>query len=240
MRWSELAKRNLREVWRDPLSLGLTLGLPILMLVVLQAFESADAFFSPTSLVPGVALFGFVMLMFSAAMTLSRDRENALFSRLVTTPLSAWDFVAAYALPYVLVAVIQTGVLFGIGAIFGLEIQGSIVLVALVLLVMALFFVGMGMISGALFTLKQVPFVYMIVLLLTIFGGAWMDLDAIGGVFRSVGDWFPFAHALDAARDVMLDGAGFGAISGDVYWTIGYALVIAALAGLSMRRSMIE
>ena len=67
-------------MWRDPLSLALTIGLPALMLVVLQALEGVDAFFSATSLAPGIALFGFVMLMFSTAMTLSRDRESALFS----------------------------------------------------------------------------------------------------------------------------------------------------------------
>jgi len=33
----ELTKRNFKEIWRDPVSLGLTMGLPVLMLVVLQA-----------------------------------------------------------------------------------------------------------------------------------------------------------------------------------------------------------
>ena len=92
MRSKELARRNLLEVWRDPVALGLTIGLPVIMLIVLQGFGGVDAFFTATNLAPGIALFGFVMLMFSAAMTLSRDRESALFSRLLTTPLHSNDF----------------------------------------------------------------------------------------------------------------------------------------------------
>lgn len=240
MRYSELAKRNFKEVWRDPLSLGLTVGLPVLMLVVLQAIGGVDDFFKATSLAPGIALFGFVMLMFSAALSLSRDRERALFSRLLTTPLTPNDFVAGYSVPYLPVAAIQALIIFVIGAFLGLEIAGSVVLVVLVLALTAVLFIALGMITGALFTEKQVPFVYMVILLLAIFGGAWVDIEAIGGAFKTVGDLFPFAHALDAARDVMLDGAGFGDIATDLYWLAGYTVVAVGLAVLAFRHRMVE
>lgn len=240
MRSLELAKRNFREVWRDWLSLGLTIGLPLLMLLVLQALGGVDAFFSPTNLAPGVALFGFVMLMFSAAMTLSRDRESALFSRLLTAPLKSGDFAAAYSLPYLAVAIIQGVVLYAVAALLGLEMNGNVFLVILILLVSAVLFVGLGMITGSFFTYKQVPFVYMVILLLTIFGGAWMDLEAIGGGFQSFGNVFPFAHAMDAVRDIMVDGAGFSAVATDLYWVVGYTVVVVGLAVWAFRRRMVE
>ena len=199
-----------------------------------------DDFFTTTSLAPGIAVFGFVMLMFSAALTLSRDRESALFSRLLTTPLKPNDFAAGYSVPYVPVAIIQAVAIFGIGLFFGLETAGSIALVALILLIMALMFIALGMITGALFTQKQVPFVYMAILLLAIFGGAWVDVEAIGGAFSTVGEWFPFTHGLDAARDVMIDGAGFDAIASDLYWVVGYTIVIVGLAVVAFRRRMLE
>ena len=240
MRSLELAKRNFKEVWRDPLSLGITVGLPVLMLLVLQVFGSVDVFFSPTVLTPGIVLFGFVMLMFSAAMTLSRDRESALFSRLLTAPLRSSDFVAAYSLPYVPVAIIQGILLFVIGAILGLEVAGSVALVFLVLLVTAFLYIGLGMIMGSLLPLAPLSGAYAVVLLLTIFGGAWMDLEAIGGAFQSVGNALPFAHALDATRDVMLNGAGFAAIATDFYWVLGYTVVVVVLALVFFRRRMVE
>lgn len=240
MSYLELSTRNAKELWRDPLSLGLTIGLPVLMLVVLQALNDVDEFFSATSLAPGIVLFGFVMLMFSAAMTLSKDRETALFARLLTTPLSANGFAAGYSAPYIPIAIVQSIVIFAVAMLFGLETAGSVLLVALILLMAAVLFIGLGMIVGALFTTKQVPFAYMVILLLAIFGGAWFDVEAIGGAFKTVGDLFPFTHTLAAARDVMVEGAGFGDIAGDLAWLVAYTLVIAAAAVWVFKRRLQE
>jgi len=213
MKAQALVKRTFIEAWRDPLSLGLTIALPLGMLLVLQLLADVDDFFSITSVVPGAVLFGFVMLMFSESLSLSRDRESALFSRLLTAPLQATEFVSGYSIPYLPVAIIQSLVLFGVAWILGMESNGSFWIVALILVVIAVMYIGWGMILGATFSTKTVTFPYMAILLLTIFGGAWMDLEAIGGGFATVGDWFPFAHALDAMREVLIDGAGFGAIA---------------------------
>lgn len=240
MRSQALAKRNFIEVWRDPLSLSLNVALPVGMLLVLQLLGDVDAFFSVTSVAPGAILFGFVMLMFSAALSLSKDRESALFSRLLTAPLDPNEFVSGYSLPYLPVAIIQAVALFGVAWLLGLESNGSLWLVALILLVMAVMYIGWGMILGVTFSTKTVTFPYMAILLLTIFGGAWMDIEAIGGGFKTVGDWFPFAHALDAMRDVLIDGVGFSSIATDLYWVVGYTVVTAVLAVLVFRRRMIE
>lgn len=238
MRSAELAKRNLKEVWRDPLSLALTVILPIAMLLVLQPLGDLEDAFTPSRLAPGIVLFGFVMLMFSSAMILARDRDTALFSRLLTTPLRAGEFVTGYSLPYVPVALVQALVLFGIAALLGMQMHGSALLIGLVLLLMAVFYISWGLILGASFTANQVPFAYMVILMLTIFGGAWMDLEAIGGMFQRVGDVFPFAHAMYAARHVMIDGAGFDAIAGDLVWVLAYTVVSAALAVVAFQRRM--
>lgn len=240
MRSQALAKRNFIEVWRDPLSLSLNVALPVGMLLVLQLLGDVDAFFSVTSVAPGAILFGFVMLMFSAALSLSRDRESALFSRLLTAPLQPNEFASGYSLPYLPVAIIQAVALFGMAWVLGLESNGSLWLVAVILLVMAVMYIGWGMILGVTFSTKTVTFPYMAILLLTIFGGAWMDIEAIGGGFKTVGDWFPFAHALDAMRDVLIDGVGFSTIATDLYWVLGYTAVTVALAVFVFRRRMVE
>ncbi|MGA7272511.1 MAG: ABC transporter permease [Acidimicrobiia bacterium] len=240
MRSRALATRNFIEVWRDPLSLSLTVALPVGMLLVLQLLGDVDDFFTVTSVAPGAILFGFVMLMFSEALSLTRDRESALFSRLLTAPLRPGEFVSGYSVPYLPVAIIQAVALLAVAWVIGLESSGSLWLVALILLIMAVMYIGWGMILGVSFSTKTVTFPYMAILLLTIFGGAWMDLEAIGGVFKTVGDWFPFAHALDAMRDVLIDGVGFTSITTDLYWVFGYTVVTTLLAVLVFRRRMIE
>lgn len=240
MRYRELAKRNLKEVWRDPLSLVINLALPVVLLVTLNLLEDVEDFFSATMLTPGIVLFGFVMLMLSTGLTLARDRETALFSRLLTAPLRPNDFVAGYSLPYLPVAILQIALLFVTGAFLGLQVVGSIALVSMVLLVIAVFYIGLGMILGSTLSYKTVPGAYAPILLLTIFGGTWLDPRAIGGVIETVADALPFAHALYAVRAVMIEGAGFGSIANDFYWVLGYTLVAAVLAVVFFRQRMVE
>jgi ABC-2 type transport system permease protein len=240
LRYRELAKRNLKEVWRDPLSLGINLALPVVLLVTLNLLEDVEEYFSATMLTPGIVLFGFVMLMLSTAMTLARDRETALFSRLLTTPLRPNDFVAGYSAPYFPVAVLQALLLFAIGAVLGLDVAGSVVLVSVVVLVMAVFYIALGMILGSTLSYRAVPGVYAPILLLTVFGGTWLDPRAIGGVIESVADALPFAHALYAVRGVMVDGARFGEIAADLSWVLGYTAVMVVLAVVLFRRRMVE
>ena len=239
MRSTELIKRNLKEVWRDPISLGVAIVLPLLLLLVFQALGSDESsYFHPTRLAPGIALFGFVMLMFSAALTLAGDRENALLDRFLTTPLRSTDFLTGYSAPYVVVALVQSVTVFVIAAFLGLENNGSLALLAAILVPMAVFYVAMGMILGSVFSVAQVTGGYTVVLLLTIFGGAWFDLAEIGGAFETVAGVLPFKHALDSSRAVLTEGAGFSDIAGDLGWVLGYALVATACAVIVFKRRM--
>jgi len=240
MRFIVLAKRNLKEMFLDYLSLGLTIAFPPVMLLILSPIGRLDAAFTPTNLAPGITLFGFVMLQFSSSMILAKDRDSAFLSRLLTAPLRASDFISAYSLPYIPVAIIQMVLVFAIAALLGLEIYGNLGLVFLVLFVMSIGYIGLGMVAGSLFTYKQVPFFYTVVLLLTIFSGAWFDLAVFGNVFKSIMNVFPFAHTLDTTRDVMIQGAGFSDIAIDFIWVLVYTLVLFSLGVFLFRRRMVE
>jgi len=109
-------------------------------------------------------------------MLLAKDRESTFLSRLLTAPLRPKDFISAYSLPYLPVAIIQIVLVFATAALLGLETSGNLGLVFLVLFIMSIGYIGLGMVAGSLFTYKQVPGFYTAVLLLTIFSGAWFDL----------------------------------------------------------------
>jgi len=243
MRFAELAKRNFKEMCRDPLSMGLEIGIPAGFLVMFWALGLSmgdESFLIPAMLVPGIAVFGFVFLLMFSAVVLAKDRESALLSRLLTAPLKPRDFILSYSLPYIPVIILQMALCFGIGALLGLEMLGNAGLIFLVLLVMGICCVGLGMILGLLFTVNQVSGVgSAIITFVALLGGIWIDLEMIGGVFYDVGNALPFAHAIDAARDVMM-GAGFSNIATDFYWVLGYTLVFYTLGIFLFRRRMVE
>lgn len=237
MRSIHLARRNALEMLRDPLSLGIAVALPLVLLFTLEALGGTSTpYLTATLLTPGIVLFGFVMVMFSSAMILARDRETSLLARLLTAPVRSRDFVAGYSLPYVVIALVQGAVLLAVGALLGLEVAGSFATVVLVLALMAVFYVALGLIFGALLTVAQTSGAYAVVLILTIFGGAWFDLNEIGGVFLTIGDLLPFKHALDATRAVLADGAGIGDVASDIVWVAGYAVMATVLAVVTFQR----
>ena len=243
MRFVELAIRNFKEMWRDPISMGLEIGIPAGFLVIFWALGRSmgdEIFLTTTMLVPGIAVFGFAFLLMFSAMMLSRDREGALLSRLLTAPLKPRDFILSYSLPYIPMVILQIALCFGIGALLGLEVPGNAGLAFLVLLVMGICCVELGMILGLLFNVNQASGVgSVIITLVALLGGIWIDIEAIGGVFYSIGNALPFAHAIDAARDAMI-GAGFSIIATDFYWVLGYTLVFFALGTFLFRWRMVE
>lgn len=239
MRFVELANRNFKVMWRDWISLGVNVALPVALLLVLQALESVDEFFAPTSLAPGIVLFGFVMLTMTSAMVLAQDRESSLFDRLLTTPLRANDFVIAYSAPYLAVAFLQAILVFAVAAVLGLGTEGNVFWVVLILVLMAILYIGLGMMIGALVPYKVVTGPWTVALLLTIFGGTWVNLEDIGGPFQAVADVFPFAHGLEVIRAVMIEGATSGDVLADTMWVLAYTVVVAVLAVTVFRRRMV-
>jgi ABC-2 type transport system permease protein len=244
MRFAELAKRNLREAVRDPLSVGVTLALPLGLMLVLSLLGRRIADVAPqlsaTMLAPGMTLFGFAMLVFSSGFLLARDRENALLTRLLTAPLRPSDFIAAYSLPYLPVAIAQMVGVFAIGGFLGLAVTGNAGLVFLVLFLMSIGYIGLGMLLGSVLSSQQVGFAYAVVLIPTIFAGTWFELEIFGEGFTRAMNALPFAHALAASRDVMAGGAGFRDIASDLSWVLGYTVVFFALGVLAFRRRMVE
>jgi len=237
MSFTALAIRNFKETFRDPLSIGFEVGLPVVFMVMFWSIgeNTGEDIFTATMLLPAVVIFGFVFLTMFSAIVLAKDRQGALLSRLLTTPLRSSDFILAYILPYILIAILQIAVCFAVGALLGLEVHGNIGLVLLILLLMAICCIGLGLTLGSLFTESQISGVgSAIIAIAAIFGGLWMDLKVIGGVFQVIGYALPFAHAVDATRNVLM-GAGLGDIVTDLGWILGYTSIFFALGILCFR-----
>lgn len=64
--------------------------------------------------------------------------------------------------------------------------------------------------------------------------GTWFDLDLVGGAFKGVADALPFVHAVKAGRAALSGSSVFP----DLWWVIGYAVVIMAIAILIFMRKM--
>jgi ABC-2 type transport system permease protein len=239
MKVISLAGRNIKEVYRDPVSMLLGLAMPVALLILFSSIHKKVQLdmFSPQTLTPGIIIFCFAFLIMFSAMLLAKDKESALLTRLFTTPLKPSDFILAYILPFIPLALFQTVICLIVGAILGATYQ-NLILACIILFITAIICICSGMILGSFFTVNQVSGVgSLLITAIGLFCGAWTPLKIMGGVFETIGYALPFAHAVDAAKG-LLTGSSFSDILGNFYFILIYALVLFVLAIFSFRWRM--
>ena len=238
MRMIAFARRNAREILRDPLSLGFGLGFPMILLALMTLIQRnvPVEIFEMESLLPGICAFGESFFALFSAQLISKDRSSALMMRLKTSPLRARDFILGYALPLLPMALVQAALCVAFALVLGLKPSWGILRMLVSLLPCALVFIALGLICGSLLSERQVGGICGALLtnLSAWLSGAWFDLKLIGGGFKAFAYALPFANAVDAARSA-LAGRPAGM---PLLLTLAYALALSALASTIFARRM--
>ena len=234
------ASRNQKEIIRDPINLAFGIGFPLVVLLLLSAIQSniPVSLFEIDQLVPGVAVFGLSFISLFSGMLIAKDRDSSFLLRLFASPLSSSDFILGYTLPLIPIAVLQSGFCFLVSFLLGLQANLNVLLALLVLMPAALFFIAFGLLTGSIFTDKQVGGISGALLtnLSAWLSGTWFDLNLVGGTFKKIADLLPFVHAVNAARAAVAGKVDL--IFPDLWWVIAYALVLLAAAVVVFKRKM--
>lgn len=240
MRMLTFAKRNMKEILRDPLTLLFGLGFPLVLLLLLTAIQAniPVQMFELAYLTPGITVFGLSFLTLFSATIISRDRSSALLQRLYTTPLTSFDFILGYTLPILPIAVVQCIICYAAASFLGLPFQVNVLYSILLILPVSLLYVGLGLLCGSVLNEKQVGGICGALLtnLSAWLSGIWFDLDLVGGAFRKISYLLPFVHAVDMERAVL--SGSFSDIIPHLSWVLVYSVVILLLAIILFLRQM--
>ena len=244
MRMVLFAKRNIKEILRDPVNLFFSLGFPLVLLVLLSIINSAippeakNTMFQIQNLAPGLAMFGSVFMALFAGMLLAKDRTSSFLMRLFTSPMTAADFILGYTLPMLVMTIVQAAITLLAAGAFGLDIHINILFAISMTAVTSLFFVGTGLLFGSLLNEKAVGGVCG-ALLTNIAGwlsGVFIPIDLIGGAFKTITHMLPFYHSTEAIRISL--GGNFSRMLPHLIVVIGYTIVIFTLAIIAFNRKM--
>lgn len=238
------ASRNGKEMLRDPLNLSFGIGFPVVLLLLLSAIQAnipASAqfdMFKASSLTPGIAVFGLSFISLFSGMLISKDRSTSFFMRLYATPMNASDFILGYTLPLIPMSLLQCAICFAVAFFLGLPVTVNILLALVVLIPAAVVYIGFGLLAGSLLNDKQVGGICGALLtnVSAWLSGTWFDLNLVGGTFKKIADLLPFDHAVNAARAAV--SGDYASIFPDLWWVIGYAAVILAIAVIVFRGQM--
>ncbi len=240
MKMLSFAKRNAKEILRDPLTLLFGLGFPLILILLLSAIQAniPVPLFEIGHLTPGITVFGLSFMTLFSATLIAKDRGSSLLQRLYTTPLTPLDFILGYTLPILPFAVAQSLICYIIAIILGLGITVNILWAVLFILPISLLFIALGLLFGSILNDKQVGGICGALLtnLSAWLSGTWFDLELVGGAFKKIAYALPFVHAVELERAVLA--GNFADIFPHLWWVLGYAIAAILLAVLLFLRQM--
>lgn len=235
-----LAKRNGKEILRDPLNLAFGLGFPLVLLFLLSAIGAnvPSSLFELEKLTPGITVFGLSFMTLFSATRIAKDRESALLQRLYTTPLTPLDFILGYTLPMIPIALVQSAVSYLTAIILGLDVSVYILCAVFMTLPVSFLYIALGLLFGSILTDKQVGGVCGALLtnLSAWVSGIWFDLELVGDTFQKISYALPFVHCVEMNRAALA--GNLAGIFPHLWYVLGYGLVLLGLAVWAFLRQM--
>lgn len=162
--------------------------------------------------VPSMLGLSIMQVGIFAAIPLVADREKLILKRLAATPLRRWQLVGSNVLMRVLIAFTQAVIIVAVGSLaFGVEVVGSLLLVAAFVTLGAMAFLALGYViasfaktedaANGMTSMIQFPMMFL--------SGAFFQIDQMPQFLQVVARLIPLTYLADALRQVMVGGAAF-------------------------------
>lgn len=163
-------------------------------------------------LVPSILGMSLMQLGVFAAIPLVADRQKLILKRLQATPLRRWQLVGSNVLMRLLIAVIQTVIIVGVGtAFYHVQIAGSWLLIGMLILLGSLAFIALGYViasfaateeaANGMTSAVQFPLMFL--------SGTFFPIDSMPDAIRAVARVLPLTYLGDGLRQLMVDGTPF-------------------------------
>jgi ABC-2 type transport system permease protein len=186
-------------------------GQPPVVTFAPQSVQTQDLSFI-SYLVPSILGMPLMQLGVFAAIPLVADREKLILKRLQATPLRRWQLVGSNVVMRLLIAVVQTAIIVGVGSVvFDVQVAGSWLLIGAFVLLGSLTFIALGYViasfasseeaANGMTSVVQFPLMFL--------SGTFFPIDAMPDALRTVARAMPLTYLGDALRQVMVNGTPF-------------------------------
>jgi ABC-2 type transport system permease protein len=186
-------------------------GLPPAVAPTFHPVQTNDLSFI-SYLVPSILGMSLMQLGIFSAIPLVADRQKLILKRLQATPLRRWQLVGSNVLMRLLIAVLQTAIIVGVGSsLYHVQIAGSWLLIGALILLGSLAFIALGYViasfapteeaANGMTSVVQFPLMFL--------SGIFFPIDAMPDALKSVARVLPLTYLGDGLRQVMVDGTPF-------------------------------
>ncbi len=179
--------------------------------------------------VPALLVLALIMLMFTAAASLIKEKDKGTIIRLRLSNMTTFEWLMAVSLTQVIIGMLALALTFATAVALGYQTSGSLVAVLIVGLLSCLSIIAISLIVAAylrtifdLLTIGCFPF-----FILMFFSGGMFPLPplrlfTIGDRAMNINDLLPTTHAINAMSQILNYGAGLN----DVVFELGAITVL--------------
>ena len=159
------------------------------------------------------ALTALLVIMVSAlltSLTITREKEQGTFSQIILSPVHAWEIILGKVIPYLVLSLLIAALIVLSGNIFfGIPLRGSLLSMALYILLYCLTGLSLGMLISTVASSQQAAMLISLIgtLLPTLFlSGFIFPLEAMPLPLRYLSYLIPARYFLLILRGLMLKG----------------------------------
>ncbi|GAA2607015.1 ABC transporter permease [Actinomadura fulvescens] len=231
-------RRILAQLKHDHRTIGMIVGVPTLLMILLRYVFDAPALFDRIGpLLLGV--FPLVIMFVVTSVATLRERSSGTLERLMTMPTGKLDLLLGYALAFSLVALLQVGVVLAISLTWlDLDLKGSMWSLVVSSLLCSVLGVALGLFSSAFARteFQAVQLMPAFVLPQMLLCGLFVPRDQMVGWLEAISNVLPLSYTVDAMKEVTVSADVTGDLVRDMVVITGFALLALGLGAATLRR----
>lgn len=193
-------------------------------------------------LAPGLMIMIVMMtVMTGIPEAISKEKEMGTFDGMLSAPISQISVIIGKTAALCTRGFIQCIIILAIATIlFGVTIQGSILLAFFMILLGIFSFIGIGILAISMSgdQASSTMIVNLLMFPMMFLGGIFYPIQQMPWFMQVISQFIPLTYAADAMRKIMLLNAGIGDVMTQIVILVAFGIVTMAIAVPLFRKSM--
>lgn len=192
-------------------------------------------------LIPGlIAMILIVTAVITVALSFVREKEKGSMEQLNVSSLQSIELILGKTLPFVIIALVNAGLILLAGYIFfGVEVKGSYLLLLLTTLIFLTASTSLGIFISVLSDSQQVAFsaaTFVSLLPSFILSGFVFPIDSMPWIIQLITNVTPAKFFIEILRGIILRGVGVSAFWDQIIYLLIFTIVLIVLASVIGKR----
>lgn len=191
---------------------------------------------------PGIiAMVVMMALMTGLPHAISYEKDMGTLDGMLTAPINRLSIILGKVMAQTIRGMIQGFIILLLAVVlFGVVIEGSILLVIALIILTVFSFVGLGILITSFTDKEETATMVMMTLMfpMMFLSGVFFPLQQMPGYMQTFAHFLPLTYATAALRKVMVLGADIPAVGTEILILVGFGIVLLLIAVPMFKRAM--